>query len=470
MSSQTIRVILAAAFAVGAGASGLRAQDVETHPFPGMTYIKRTLSLPPFQCPGCPAPTPNPRLARINILVIDLERPEIHFKMTPEGDESPGAQLPDPGVAPPPPPFETVRQTTLAFINSAHAQAAINSHFFAPFPVPNGSTQGAYAYLIGLAASRGNVYSGFESPFQSYAIVTNSPGLNIDSANEASIVHRDPGFPDGKHVLENVQLWNARLGVGPDRHQRRHHDPGVQGRDASRRAAGSHRPLQPRRTALVRPQQRPHRHRPDPGQPDAGAVHGGRHERRPRHAGGRSRRPAPQRLPRLERPQPGWRRLRDHGHGKPRDARARARQRAQRQSAASGGEQPRRLLGRRGPHHHGHDFARPKRERMEQHERHREPERQGLRERNHGSPRRLGGPGSVLAGRRADGRPPDRARECDVFRALDTGSHDRHLLRDRRGRERGGGPDPRRQARRRRSPSSTACPAADAPSGRRTTR
>ena len=72
MSSRTIRTILGAVLAVGAGASELRAQDIETHPFPGMTYIKRTLSLPPFQCPGCPAPTPNPRLARINIVLIDL--------------------------------------------------------------------------------------------------------------------------------------------------------------------------------------------------------------------------------------------------------------------------------------------------------------------------------------------------------------------------------------------------------------
>jgi len=79
MSSRTIRTILGAVLAVGAGASELRAQDIETHPFPGMTYIKRTLSLPPFQCPGCPAPTPNPRLARINIVLIDLTAPEIRF-------------------------------------------------------------------------------------------------------------------------------------------------------------------------------------------------------------------------------------------------------------------------------------------------------------------------------------------------------------------------------------------------------
>src|SRR4029434_8153986 len=109
-------------------------------------------------------------------------------------------------------PFEVVRQRTLDFLNTAHVQAAINVHFFAPFPVPGGSTQGAYAYVIGLAASRGRVYSGFESPIQGYAIVTNAPGLNIDRSNNASIVHRDPDSADGMGVLEDVELWNALAG------------------------------------------------------------------------------------------------------------------------------------------------------------------------------------------------------------------------------------------------------------------
>ena len=68
--------------------------------------------------------------------------------------------------------------------------------------------------MIGLAASRGKVYSGFESPIQSYAIVTNSPGLNIDKNNNASIVHRHPDSVDGKQVLEDVELWNALAGSG----------------------------------------------------------------------------------------------------------------------------------------------------------------------------------------------------------------------------------------------------------------
>jgi hypothetical protein len=212
MSHRAVGAVLVTGLTVCGWATGLEAQPVVTHPFPGITYIKRTDSLLPFQCPGCGAPTPNPRLARMNILLIDLTNPAIHFKLTPPGQDLP-AVLPGsttPGW--PVVPFEVVRQRTLDFLNDSHAQAAINSHFFAPFPVPGGSSQSAYAYVIGLAASRGNVYSAFETPIQNYAIVTDSPAVNIDAANNAGIVHRDPSFADGRHVLENVQLWNALSG------------------------------------------------------------------------------------------------------------------------------------------------------------------------------------------------------------------------------------------------------------------
>lgn len=212
MRHQFVSVILAAVLAVCVWGSRLDAQGVVTHLFPGITHITRTESLPAFRCPGCPSSTPSPRLARMNIVLVDLTAPEVRFKLTPPGTNLPEPNFPTPGWPLPPPPFETVRQTTLAFIQSSHAQVAIDSHFFAPFPVPSGSTQGAYAYLIGLAASRGNVYSAFEAPFQNYAIVTDAPALNIDASNNASIVHRHPNFDDGKHVVENVQLWNALAG------------------------------------------------------------------------------------------------------------------------------------------------------------------------------------------------------------------------------------------------------------------
>jgi len=217
MSYRRVGAILAAALAVCGWTASVQAQTqavTTTHPFPGITYVKRTDWLPPFQCPGCTSPTPNPRIANMNIVLVDLNAPEIRFKMTPPGTNLP-AVLPGSTTSGwPVVPFEVVRQQTLGFLNDSHAQVAINSHFFAPFPVPGGSTQGAYAYVIGLAASRGNVYSAFEAPIQNYAIVTDSPAVNIDSSNQASIVHRDPVFADGLHVLENVQLWNALAGSG----------------------------------------------------------------------------------------------------------------------------------------------------------------------------------------------------------------------------------------------------------------
>jgi hypothetical protein len=143
-------LIVASALALW-GATGVEAQTVVTPLFPGITHIKRTEQYPPFQCPGCPAPTPNPRLARMNILLIDLTSPGVHFKLTPPGENLPAVAPGSTTQNWPAVPFEVVRQRTLDFLNTSHAHAAINVHFFAPFPVPGGSTQGAYAYVIGLA-------------------------------------------------------------------------------------------------------------------------------------------------------------------------------------------------------------------------------------------------------------------------------------------------------------------------------
>ena len=76
-------------------------------------------------------------------------------------------------------------------------------------PFPSSSPD---ASLVGFAASDGTVYSAFETPVQSYAIVSHAPALNIDSANHAGIVHRDPGFGDGRHILEKTEIWNALAG------------------------------------------------------------------------------------------------------------------------------------------------------------------------------------------------------------------------------------------------------------------
>jgi exopolysaccharide biosynthesis protein len=150
--------------------------ETAEHPFLGITSIVRTETVP--------------RRLTMHVVLIDLTAHGIRFKLTP-----PGGSL------------EAVRQTTLSFLSQQHAQVAINAHFFMPFP----STDTA-ANLIGLAASDGSVYSGFESPEQNYALVPFAPAINIDRSNHASVVHYDGHYSDGRHVLEHVQLWTAVAG------------------------------------------------------------------------------------------------------------------------------------------------------------------------------------------------------------------------------------------------------------------
>ena len=154
----------------------LQAGETVTHPFVGITVIARSET--------------SPRAINMHIVKIDLTAPGIGFELTPPG----GTQ-------------ETVRQTTLAFLNQEHAQLAINAHFFLPFP-----SFEINSILVGLAASNGNVYSSFETPEQTCCIVADAPALNIDVLNHASIVHYNPSFVDGMHVMENVSLWNTVAG------------------------------------------------------------------------------------------------------------------------------------------------------------------------------------------------------------------------------------------------------------------
>jgi hypothetical protein len=156
--------------------SWLPAADTVQHPFRGATYIERVETAP--------------RALRMHIVKIDLAAPGIAFKLSP-----PGGKL------------ETVRQTTLEFLLQEHAQIAVNAHYFLPWP-----SSSPEASLVGFAASNGTVYSAFEVPEQSYALTPYAPALNIDAENHASIVHRDPAFADGKHILEPVKVWNAVAG------------------------------------------------------------------------------------------------------------------------------------------------------------------------------------------------------------------------------------------------------------------
>jgi exopolysaccharide biosynthesis protein len=131
------------------------AADAVTTPFRGVTHIDRTET--------------EPRALRIHIVRIDLTAPGIRFKLTPPS----GAR-------------ETVRQTTLDFLVQERAQIAINAHFFLPFP-----SEERESWLVGFAASEGNVYSKFERPAQSYAIVANAPAISIGRDNRASVVTDD---------------------------------------------------------------------------------------------------------------------------------------------------------------------------------------------------------------------------------------------------------------------------------------
>src|SRR5215470_5701144 len=141
------RTLLIAWMFVAVGVGLGQAAEVVEHPFLGITHITRTET--------------SPRNLAIHVVMIDLTVPGIRLELT-----GPGGTL------------ETVRQTTLSFLNEKRAQVAINSHFFLPFP-----SSSPDAMLIGLAASNGNVYSAFETPVQSYAIVTNAPAVNIDPLN-----------------------------------------------------------------------------------------------------------------------------------------------------------------------------------------------------------------------------------------------------------------------------------------------
>lgn len=147
-----------------------------TRPFIGITCCEKTAT--------------SPRSVRMHVAQIDLTAPGIRFKVSPPGGDR-----------------EVVRQSTLDFMIQEHAQLAVNAHYFLPFP-----SEDKAAWIIGLGASEGRVFSAFEIPEQSYALVAFAPALNIDRDNHATIVNYDPAFADGTHVREQVTLWNVVAG------------------------------------------------------------------------------------------------------------------------------------------------------------------------------------------------------------------------------------------------------------------
>ncbi len=163
-----------------AGLVVLRAQPAApvqvTQPYAGVTYIDRWADAP--------------RRIHLHVAQVDLRAPGVRFKVSPAAGDR-----------------EVMRQSTLAFLTQERAQLAINGHFFLPFPSTDRT-----AWVIGLAASEGRVYSAFETPEQRFALVTDAPAINIDRHNRATIVQRDPSRPDGTRVRERVELWNVVAG------------------------------------------------------------------------------------------------------------------------------------------------------------------------------------------------------------------------------------------------------------------
>lgn len=147
-----------------------------SQPFAGITYIDRTET--------------SPRAVHMHIIQVDLAAPGVRFKLSPPA----GGR-------------EVVRQTTLDYLTQEGAQVAINAHYFLPFPSTDRE-----AWLVGIAASEGRVYSAYETPAQSFALVRDAAGLNIDRENHATIVHRDREIADGVHVRERVTLWTTVSG------------------------------------------------------------------------------------------------------------------------------------------------------------------------------------------------------------------------------------------------------------------
>jgi len=139
------------------------------HPFDGVTLIHRDLA--------------EPRPVRLFVVDVDLANRGVSFLLTPPASTPNGR--------------ETMRQTTLDFLRETKAQVAVNAHFFVPFPAADPDSD-----LIGLAASAGRVYSKFEEPQQSYAIVARASAFNLDAANRARVVREG----------DTVALWNALSG------------------------------------------------------------------------------------------------------------------------------------------------------------------------------------------------------------------------------------------------------------------
>ena len=171
--------------------SPIVAAESVTHPFAGVTLIRRTETIP--------------RPLVIHLAKVDLTAPRLSFELT--GPSSGGTR-------------ETVRQTTLDFLNERHAQLAVNAHSFVPFPSAEPDSD-----LVGLAASGGKVCSTFETPAPSYAIVRHR-GRRA-SAQPGPVQPHTDRVP-GPTRVSGAMEYHLRFGA--DRHARQGQHPAVSGR------------------------------------------------------------------------------------------------------------------------------------------------------------------------------------------------------------------------------------------------
>ncbi|MCE5340249.1 MAG: phosphodiester glycosidase family protein [Planctomycetaceae bacterium] len=151
------------------------AADEICHPFKGVTYIHQTRSLP--------------RLLSMHILIINLQEQGISFYVTP----------PKGSVA-----RETNAQTTSSFLRSCNAQMAVNGDFFDHDPAVE---QYVTASVIGFAASKGNIYSGFSHDGWSVE------AMNISKDNDVNLIV--PLYSGSIYAYSpaNVSIYNAIGGV-----------------------------------------------------------------------------------------------------------------------------------------------------------------------------------------------------------------------------------------------------------------